>query len=98
MMTSRPQGMGVSITDGVVMPGSSIGEAMRAEGEGLVADHRAPTTRSAVKDLVGHIAFRFRRWREDQQTWAALRYLDDRQLKEFGICPRPRDLGRPEFP
>lgn len=45
-----------------------------------------------------HIAFRFRRWREDQQTWAALRHLDHRQWKEFGICLRPRDLSRRKFP
>jgi uncharacterized protein YjiS (DUF1127 family) len=44
------------------------------------------------------IAFRFRRWREDQQTWAALRHLDDRQLKEFGIYSRPLDLTKREFP
>jgi len=44
------------------------------------------------------IAFRFRKWREDQQTWAALRHLDDRQLKEFGIYPRPPDLTKRKFP
>jgi uncharacterized protein YjiS (DUF1127 family) len=44
------------------------------------------------------IAFRLRRWRADQQTWAALRHLDDHQLKEFGIYPRPPDLTKRKFP
>jgi hypothetical protein len=44
------------------------------------------------------IAFRFLRWREDQQTWAALRHLDHRQWKEFGIYSRPPDLTRRNFP
>jgi hypothetical protein len=48
--------------------------------------------------VLRNIAFWFRRWREDRQTWAALRYLDDRQLKEFEICPRPLGLTRPKFP
>jgi uncharacterized protein YjiS (DUF1127 family) len=33
-----------------------------------------------------------RRWREDQETWDALRLLDDRQLKDFGIHRRPPEL------
>jgi hypothetical protein len=45
-----------------------------------------------------NIAFRFRRWREDQQTWAALRHLDYRQWKEFGICSLPPDLTKRKFP
>ena len=49
-------------------------------------------------EAMRRIAFRFRKWREDQQTWAALRHLDDRQLKEFGIYPRPPDLTKREFP
>ena len=53
-----------------------------------------PSNSEAMRD----IALRFRRWREDQQTWAALRYLDDRQLKGFGIYPRPPDLTKRKFP
>jgi len=48
--------------------------------------------------LRAYIAFRFRRWREDRQTWAALRHLDDRQLNEFGIYQRPPDLTKRKFP
>lgn len=44
------------------------------------------------------VVLRFRRWSEDQQTWAALRHLDDNQLKEFGIDPRPPDLSQRKFP
>jgi len=55
-----------------------------------------------IGDKVGALsalmAFRFRRWREDQQTWAALRHLDDHQLKEFGIHTRPPDLTKRKFP
>jgi uncharacterized protein YjiS (DUF1127 family) len=97
-MASRFQGKRVLITDCEVMMGPLISEAMRAEGADLVADNRALTTHSAVEDLIHDIAFRFRRWREDQQTWAALRHLDDRQLKEFGIYPRPPDLAKRKFP
>jgi uncharacterized protein YjiS (DUF1127 family) len=32
------------------------------------------------------------RWREDQETWNALRLLDDRQLKDLGIHRRPPEL------
>ena len=49
-------------------------------------------------EAMRRIAFRFRKWREDQQTWAALRHLDDRQLKEFGIYPRPPELAKRKFP
>ena len=49
-------------------------------------------------EAMRRIAFRFRKWREDQQTWAALRHLDDRQLKEFGFYRRPPDLTKREFP
>jgi uncharacterized protein YjiS (DUF1127 family) len=55
-----------------------------------------------IRDKVGALgvsmAFRFRRWREDQQTWSALRHLDDHQLKEFGIYARPPDLTKRKFP
>ena len=97
-MASRFHGKRVQITDCEAMRGSLISEVMRAEGADAVADHRDLTRPSAVKDLIHDIAFRFRRWRADQQTWAALRDLDDRQLKEFGIHPRPPDLIRPKFP
>ena len=52
----------------------------------------------SISEVMRGIAIRFRKWREDQQTWAALRHLDDRQLKEFGIYPRPPDLTKREFP
>jgi len=52
----------------------------------------------SISEAMRGIAFRFRRWREHQQTWAALRHLDDRQLKEFGIYPRPADLTKRKFP
>jgi uncharacterized protein YjiS (DUF1127 family) len=39
-----------------------------------------------------------RRWRETRDTWAALRDLDDRQLKEFRIAARPPELTRRQFP
>ena len=52
----------------------------------------------SISEAMRGIAFRFRRWREYQQTWAALRHLDDRQLKEFGIYPRPPDLTKRKFP
>jgi len=57
-----------------------------------------PTSSLQAEALIRGIAFRFRRWREDRQTWAALRHLDDRQLKEFGIYPRPPDLTQRKFP
>ena len=43
------------------------------------------------------IAFRFRRWREDQRACAALSHLDDPQLKEFRIYPRPPGLTNRRF-
>ena len=52
----------------------------------------------SISEAMRGIAFRFRRWREHQQTWAALRHLDDRQLKEFGIGERPPDLTKQNFP
>jgi len=52
----------------------------------------------SISEAMRGIALRFRRWREYQQTWAALRHLDDRQLKEFGIYPRPPDLTQRKFP
>jgi uncharacterized protein DUF1127 len=52
----------------------------------------------SISETIRGIAFRFRRWREDQQTWAALRHLDDRQLKEFRIYPRPPELTKRKFP
>jgi uncharacterized protein YjiS (DUF1127 family) len=52
----------------------------------------------AVKDFLRAAGFRFRRWREDRRTWAALKHLDDMQLKEFGIHSRPADLTKREFP
>lgn len=78
----------------------------------MASRFQGKTTHSAVEDLIpktgridvliarlyADIAFRFRRWREDQQTWAALRHLDDRQLKEFGIYPRPPDVTKGKFP
>jgi uncharacterized protein YjiS (DUF1127 family) len=50
-----------------------------------------------VSDRLAHplravIPAALRRWREDQETWDSLRRLDDRQLKEFGICHRPPEL------
>jgi len=107
-MASRFQGERVLITDCEVMTGPLTSEAMRAEGADLVADNRDLTTHSTVEGLIhetgridvliAKIALRFRKWREDRQTWAALRYLDDRQLKEFGIYPRPPDLTKRKFP
>jgi uncharacterized protein YjiS (DUF1127 family) len=47
--------------------------------------------------LIARAASRLRRWREDRQTLEALRHLDDRQVKEFGIYPRPRDLTNRKF-
>ena len=52
----------------------------------------------SISEAIRGIALRFRRWREYQQTWAALRHLDDRQLKEFGIYSRPLDLAQRKFP
>ena len=40
----------------------------------------------------------FRKWLEDQETWEALRRLDDRQLKDFGIHYRPPELSQHKFP
>jgi len=57
-----------------------------------------PASSLRTEALIRGIAFRFRRWREDRQTRAALRHLDDRQLKEFGIYPRPPDLIKRKFP
>jgi uncharacterized protein YjiS (DUF1127 family) len=57
-----------------------------------------PASPRPTEALIRGIAFRFRRWREDRQTWAALRHLDDRQLKEFGIYPRPPELTKRKFP
>jgi len=51
-----------------------------------------------ISEAMRGIADRFRRCRDDQETWAALRHLDDHQLKEFGIYPRPADLIEPKFP
>src|SRR5712664_3940510 len=58
----------------------------------------SPASSLQTEALIRGIAFRFRRWREDRQTWAALRHLDDSQLKEFGIYPRPPDLTKRKFP
>jgi uncharacterized protein YjiS (DUF1127 family) len=52
----------------------------------------------SISEAMRGIAFWFRRWREDRQTWAALRHLDDRQLKEFGIYPRAPDVTKRKFP
>ena len=57
-----------------------------------------PASPLQTEALIRGIAFRFRRWREDRQTWAALRDLDDRQLKELGIYPRPPELTNRKFP
>jgi len=57
-----------------------------------------PASPIRTEALIRGIAFRFRRWREDRQTWVALRHLDDGQLKEFGINPRPADLTKRKFP
>jgi uncharacterized protein YjiS (DUF1127 family) len=43
------------------------------------------------------VVSRFRRWREERQTWDALRHLDDRQLKDFGIHSRSPDLMDRKF-
>lgn len=48
--------------------------------------------------LRGSMAFRFRRWRDYRQTQVELRYLDHRQLKEFGIHERPPELMNSKFP
>jgi uncharacterized protein YjiS (DUF1127 family) len=58
----------------------------------------SPTSLLQTESLMRGIAFRFRRWREDRQTWAALRHLDDDLLKEFGIYPRPPELTKRRFP
>jgi len=72
--------------------------ASRLQGKRvLIADCEVVMGHSISEAMRG-IAFRFRRWREHQQTWAALRHLDDRQLKEFGIYPRPPDLTKRKFP
>jgi uncharacterized protein YjiS (DUF1127 family) len=70
--------------------------ASRFQGKRVLIAHLAWSQSPCV--FLRDIAFRFRRWREDQQTWAALRHLDDRQLKEFGIYPRPPELTRRKFP
>ena len=53
---------------------------------------------SRLREILTRIAFRFWRWREDQETWEELKHLDHRQLKEFGIYPRPPDLVKCKFP
>jgi hypothetical protein len=63
----------------------------------LIPDCEVMMGPSISKALRG-IADRFRRWHDDQQTWAALRHLDDRQWKEFGIYPRPPDFTKRQFP
>ncbi len=63
----------------------------------LIADCEVMMGLSISEALRG-IAFRFQRWREHQQTWTTLRHLDDCQLKEFGIYPRPPDLTKRKFP
>jgi hypothetical protein len=97
-MASRFQAKRVPITDCEAMKGPLISEAMCAEGADPVADIGDLTAHSAVEGLIHDIAFRFRRWRADQQTWEALRHLDDRQLKEFRIYPRPPELTKRKFP
>jgi uncharacterized protein YjiS (DUF1127 family) len=52
----------------------------------------------SISEAMRGIAFWFRNWREDRQTWASLRHLDDRQLKEFGIYPRSPDVTKRKFP
>jgi len=49
-------------------------------------------------EAMRRIAFRFRKWREDQQTWAALRHLDDRQLKDSEFIRGRRTLLSVNFP
>jgi len=39
-----------------------------------------------------------RRRLEDRETWDSLRWLDDRQLKDFGIHSRPPELSEHKFP
>jgi len=97
VMTSGSQGRRILITDREVM-GPLASEAIRSKGVAFLAGHRRGAPRSVIGDLTRHIALRFRRWREDRQTWAALSYLDDGQLKEFGIPSRPPDLTLPRFP
>jgi uncharacterized protein YjiS (DUF1127 family) len=57
-----------------------------------------PASPLQTESRIRGIAFRFRRWREDRQTWVALRHLDDSQLKEFGIYPQPPELTKRRFP
>jgi uncharacterized protein YjiS (DUF1127 family) len=90
-MASRFQGKRGLNTDREAMVGRLI-------SEGAVADDHDSTPHSAVEDLVHDVAFRFRRWREDRQTRAELAHLDDDQLKEFGIYPRPPDFAEHKFP
>jgi len=72
--------------------------ASRFQGKLVLITDCAVMMGSSISEAMRGIAFRFRRWREDQQTWAALRHLDDRQLKEFGIYPRPPELTNRKFP
>jgi uncharacterized protein YjiS (DUF1127 family) len=68
----------------------------------LASDNHA----SAVQRLHDWLARPFRaaipaalrKWREDQETWDALRLLDDRQLNDFGIYRRPPELVEQTFP
>lgn len=65
---------------------------------GRLQGQRALLAGSAVKSFFRAAALRFRKWREDRRTWDALRHLDDRQLKDFGIHSRPPELTKREFP
>jgi uncharacterized protein YjiS (DUF1127 family) len=72
--------------------------ASRFQGKPVLITDCEVMMRPSVSEAIRGIALRFRRWREYQQTCAALRHLDDRQLKEFGIDPRPPDLAQRKFP
>jgi uncharacterized protein YjiS (DUF1127 family) len=70
----------------------------RFQGKLVLVTDREVMMEPSIREATRGIVLRFRRWREYQQTWAALRHLDDRQLKEFGIDPRPPDLAQRKFP
>ena len=100
----------VSVKDGSASPSPEDIMASRLQVKGVLAvDYAAAASRRELAGplarmarrwaaLFAAIAVRFRKWREDRQTWDALQHLDDRQLKEFGIHSRPPELTKREFP
>jgi uncharacterized protein YjiS (DUF1127 family) len=68
------------------------------QGKRILTPDWEGMTRATISETMRSIADRFRKWHDDRQTWAALRHLDDHQLKELRIYPRPAELTKPEFP